>query len=295
MRILFIGDSLGLPRPHKINKYSPSEKELAVAYEDTYSSIINFELLKKYKLDPYIEVINRAKRFYTIKDIKNEFADHLFFFEPDVIVIQVGIVDCWFRDHLNGKQMVGIEEFEKYLMNILNLLKQRPNCRLVIIGIAPTSTKMDNRYKGINKEISSYNEIIKSNINHSTIFYVDLEKHIRPTTINEYLLPDDNHLNKKGNRLLSKLLINLLKAIIESDKGVHYYEKDKYHQSLIHFQKSYDIYPFYIDNLYNALILNYKLEKQDQVGEIVTFIKNNNLMHGEIEELVSVLTDERVV
>lgn len=295
MRILFIGDSLGLPRPHRINNYSPLEKELAVAYEDTYSSILNAELLRTYNFDPYVEIINRSKRFYTIKDINNEFADHLFFFEPDTIVMQVGIVDCWFRDHLNGKQMVNKEDYEKYLINILNLLKHRPHCRLIIVGIAPTSNKMEKKYKGLNKEISLYNDVLKSYVDHKAIFYVDLENRITPSSPEKYLLPDDQHLNKQGNKLLADLLTKILTGFIESDRGVQYYEMDSYQQSFDHFQKSYEKYPYYLDNLYNMLVLAYQLEERDKIDEIVTFIKEKKIISDEINEIINVLIDDSIV
>lgn len=58
MRVLFLGDSLGLPRPHRINNYNPDEKELAVRYDETYSSIIGKDLLNYYDFSPFIEIVN---------------------------------------------------------------------------------------------------------------------------------------------------------------------------------------------------------------------------------------------
>jgi len=273
MRILVAGDSLGLPRPHRINNYSPDEKELAVAYEETYSSILGRELLKYYNFDSHVEVINRSKRFYTIKDVNTEFADHLFFFEPDVIVMQVGIVDCWFREHLNGGQMVNKVDYEQHLLNILNLLKYRPNCRLIIIGISPTSSKMEKKYKGINKEIQTYNQVLKSYVNNKNVFYVDLEKYIKPDSTAEFLLPDDHHLNKNGNKLIASLLIELLKAFVYSDKGVYDYNAGKLEESLLHLQKAFGYYPGYIDNLCNCLLLCHQLGKLNELNEIISYRK----------------------
>lgn len=67
MRIVTLGDSLGLPRPNRINNYSPDEKTLAVSYDETYSSILQKSLIEKFQMNPYVEVINRSKRFYTMK------------------------------------------------------------------------------------------------------------------------------------------------------------------------------------------------------------------------------------
>ncbi|MEN2768683.1 SGNH/GDSL hydrolase family protein [Ornithinibacillus xuwenensis] len=289
MRVLFIGDSLGLPRPHRINKYAPNEKELAVAYEETYSSIINMELVRKYNLNPYVEVINRCKRFYTIKNVYEEFSDHLFFFEPDVIVMQVGIVDCWFREELKGKQLVSKDNYEIYLKNILTLLEHRPNCRLIIIGIAPTSTKMEDRFNGINQEIATYNTILKSKINNKNVFYVDMEKYIKPDSVHEYLLPDDHHLNKYGNKLLAELIQDILIAFIESDKGVGFFNQEQYKNALDSFQVSLQRYPYYLDNVYNTLVLAYQLKEQDILEKIVSYIKEFQLKDERILEFLNMV------
>lgn len=218
MRILFVGDSLGLPRPHNIMSYNSDDKEMAIAYDETYSSIIERELSQKYNFNPYIEVINRSRRSFTIKDVSKEFADHLFFFEPNIIVMQVGIVDCWFREKLDGKQMVNKEEYEKNLMRIIGLLEKRKHVKLIIVGISPTSSKMNKRYPGINNEISLYNKILKSHVNNKTIYYIDLEKYINPENPYQYLLPDDHHLNKNGNKLLATLLKRLLIELIQKKR-----------------------------------------------------------------------------
>jgi lysophospholipase L1-like esterase len=289
MRILVAGDSLGLPRPHRINNYSPDEKELAVPYENTYSSIINRELLEHFNMNPFVEIINRSRRSQTIENVLSEFSDHLFFYEPDVIIMHVGIVDCWFRENLGGKQMVEKDHYKQYLLNMINLLKLRPDCRLIIVGISPTSLKMERKYSGINREIRLYNQILKSQIDHKTIFYIDMEKYINLKSPHQYLLPDDHHLNKEGNKLVAEKLIHLIKAFIYSDKGVHYFNNGDLETAFNYFQKSYNIYPIYIDNICNLLILSYQLEKRELFEQIVEFIKIHKITHIEIQDLLTEL------
>jgi len=287
MRVLFLGDSLGLPRPHRINDYNPDEKELAVTYDETYSSIIGKNLFNYFDFKPYIEIVNRSKRAYTIRDISKEFADHLYYFEPDLIVMQVGIVDCWFRE--NREQLVNRTEYEKYLRDILRLLSKRPNVRLAMVSIAPTSTKMDTRNPGLNNEIEAFNQILKSYENNRTTFFIDLNQFIDIKVINKFLLPDDHHLNKEGNRLLADLLIKLIKGLICSDEGVKQHNSDDLQNALYYFFESFKYFPTYRDNLYNLIILSYQLNEKKIFNQVVTYIEDNSILDNELLNIIAQL------
>lgn len=285
MRMVVVGDSLGLPRPHRMNNYNPNETELAVHYKHTYSSII----AKEWK-ESSIEVINRSQRFYTIKDIYNQFADHLFFYEPDVIVLQAGIVDCWFREQLNGRQMVPILEFEGYVNKIIELMKLRPKVKMIIVGICPTSMKMEKQYPGILKEIIEYNKIYRGVSDNCQIFYLDMEKYIQPDNPHQYLLPDDHHLNREGNRLVATELSLFLKAFYENVLGSYAYNENKIQESYKHFQASYQAIPYYEDNLYNFLIILHQLEKKEELQELISKIESRfNIKDMEVIELIATI------
>lgn len=218
MRVLNLGDSLGLPRPENIKNYFPTSERLAVSYEETYSSIISREINTLIDDLTPIEVINRSARSSTIKDISKDIFDHLFYFQPDIITMQVGIVDCWYRENINNQQLVTIEEFKVYLNQICELLSYRPNCKLIIIGICPTSEKMNNRYMGIDKDIKYYNQALKDIVNNQNIYYVDMEKFIDSKNPHLYLLPDDIHLNKEGNKLVAEECVKIITHIIKNPK-----------------------------------------------------------------------------
>lgn len=292
MRILVAGDSLGLPRPHRINNYSPEETELAVRYENTYSSIINRELMKHCNMNPFIEMINRSKRAQTIVGVNQEFVDHLFFYEPDVIIMQVGIVDCWFRENLGGKQMVDRMSYKQNLTRILELLAQRPACKLIIIGIAPTSVKMQKKYPGLNREIRLYNHVLKSNVDHKTVFYIDIEKHIKPQQAQEYLLPDDQHLNREGNRLVADLAISLLKGFIYADLGVQQYNEDNVEGALKYFEQSYEVQPLNLYNIYNLMVIYFGNEQMDKLKPLIEYVKVNKIDDAGLLNIVRVVETE---
>lgn len=206
MIILITGDSLGLPRPEKIKSFKPSiTKKMLISYADTYSYLLQKNLQEKHSNHNFY-VINRCQRLSTIKSVEKTFSDHLFFFQPDIIVMQVGIVDCWFREKFNGKQYIDIDKFKVYYNKIISKLKLRPETLFIIIGICPTSLEMNKRYPGILVEIKKYNNVLKSNADNKQIFYIDMEKNIDPANPFKYLHYDHHHLNKEGNILVAQEL-----------------------------------------------------------------------------------------
>lgn len=273
MRILVLGDSLGLPRPHRINNYSPSETELAVSYNQTYPSIIQKMLIEEFYKENYFEVINRSRRFCNIKDILREFADFLFFYEPDVIILQIGIVDCWFRE--KRTQIVNIKEFEQTFNQIIEMLKLRPNCKLIIVGISPTSEKMDIRYVGQNQEIKKYNNSYKAHVDNNKVFYVDMESFIDPKVANKYLLPDDHHLNIEGNKLVAQELLKIIRSLYYCKKGYNNFENSNLKEAYTDFKNAFIEYPYFEDNIFNFTQMLLEFGQNEELEIVKSFCKEN--------------------
>ncbi|CAI8998291.1 GDSL-like Lipase/Acylhydrolase [Brevibacillus sp. IT-7CA2] len=291
MNILILGDSLALPRPHRINNFDPiQDKELAVHFNETYGFLLEKELRSQFT-EMNFTVTNRAQRFSTIKNISEQFTDHLFFFQPDVIVMQVGIVDCWFREELGGKQIVEIEEFEQYYKKIISLVELRPQTKLIVIGICKTSLKMEQRYPGTLTQISLYNDILKNGENHSQVFFIDMETHIEPSDPHVYLLPDDHHLNKRGNLLVSTFLLNIIIAFYENIAGCNAFETE-IDTSYKHFTRSFGYYPYYGDNLYNLIYLSFQMQDLKKTTEYIKFVRENKIKHTLLPQLVDMIKEQ---
>jgi lysophospholipase L1-like esterase len=293
VKILIAADSLSLPRPHRINEFNPKmDNEMAVHYEETYGYLLEQALSKKYP-DQAVHVINRGQRFYTIKNIHQQVADHLFFFQPDVLVIQVGVVDCWFRENLGGKQMVPLQDFEQTYKSIVLLIKDRPETKVVFIGISSTSDKMAARYPGIVKEISKYNRVLKSSADHNQIFFIDMEEQVKGDKPQQYLLPDDCHYNKDGNQLIHKLLSGIIEAIMETNTGALLFNaagEDK-QKAVDHFIHSYEVFPYFIDNLYNLLVMTYELQQFDLFDDVVQYIVVNRIQNPDLTGLLKTMKE----
>lgn len=283
MRVLCLGDSLGLPRPHRINNYQPSETDLAVRYDQTYSSIIQKELLNLYYPEKYFEVINRSERFTTIKDIYEEFTDYLFFYEPNIITVQVGVVDCWYREHLNGKQMVNIKEFESYLQKILELLKFRSQVKVVLIGICLTNSKMNKRYSYINQEIKKYNSILKQYADSKQIFYLDTK-----VLSGNALLPDGVHLSPTGNKILAQELLRFIQNIYLNEQGVKSFEND-IQEAVTFFEEAHERYRYNNDTIYNLLSITHMLGERDKLKLLLKEVKGYQQLDSEVLKLIDQL------
>ena len=96
MRVLCVGDSLGLPR-----KGCP--------YEKTWF----FKLAKKY---PNIEFVDYFKRGLVLTETVNLYNMYYTDYKPDIVIIQTGICDCAPR-YLNSNKL-----FWKLLLNLLGHL-----------------------------------------------------------------------------------------------------------------------------------------------------------------------------
>lgn len=220
-KIVILGDSLSLPRD-----------ELPV--EETYPYLINNSLKDKYTL------FNRSIRANDTSLQIEKFYEDVLLFNPDVIIIHLGIVDCaprlfyrkeriffskinrlfpivtlmnryrFFFTKLFPKVYVNIHKFEKNYMDIVERTNKLGK-HVIIIGISDTTKRNKNISYNYNKNINSYNNILKKiseDFNDVTLINMyDYD----PNTI---LLKDGIHLNNQGSRLLAE---NLLKVIKDYD------------------------------------------------------------------------------
>ncbi|MBW7473366.1 SGNH/GDSL hydrolase family protein [Paenibacillus oenotherae] len=212
MLLVLAGNSLSLPRPHQIKAFDPAtERGLAISYTDTYGYLLNLALARQYP-EYAVSVQNRSQRGYSILDVLHQIEDHLYYFQPDYLILHIGIVDCWYRAELEGRSYVNIQTFTKSCLKLVEHMRRRPETNLLVIGIAPTSCKMEERYPGILQQIADYNHVLSCIADHHQIHYVDLASHISPHDPQQYLLPDDQHLNKEGNKLVCQQLLQVIRS-----------------------------------------------------------------------------------
>jgi lysophospholipase L1-like esterase len=238
-----------------------------------------------------IDVQNRSQRAYTIKHVYQQFVDHLYYFNPRVIILHVGIVDCWFREELNGKQHVNVQEFSQLFQQIIEHIRNRPETKLIVVGVAPTSMKMEQRNPGILQEIKRYNHVLRSKSDCNQVFFVDMEQHISANNPHQYLLPDDHHLNISGNALVCKEVGSIIRAIIESELGyLAFTEQNNKVSAYGYFKASFEAYSPYVDNLYNLLGLAIENNDINLIQRITEVLRNADISDPQLLEMVKIIT-----
>ena len=207
MTILFLTDSLSLPRNGKIEK---------VHYEDSFP----FLLKKNFKQHNFIFLgIGGA----TITDLYRQsiyYSD----LNPDLVFLQCGIVDCAPRpfrrietEIINKLKirflfdpikniLVKYRNYKFTSLHKFNILTNELNnifkhSKVYSIGILPSSEEYERKLPGITKAINNYNSILESNL-----LYIDVLDFPR-----DGFLSDFHHLNKIGHDYIYKKICSIIK------------------------------------------------------------------------------------
>ncbi|MES2131541.1 MAG: SGNH/GDSL hydrolase family protein [Bacteroidota bacterium] len=209
-KILIISDSLGLPR---------ESGEDLVPFESTWVN-----LLKK-NYDTHQVSMGGATIYQLYEQIK-----YNALFNPDIVIVQCGIVDCaprafkiGERQLLESMPLIKIvfkkisEKYGRNIRNSRNVNYTKPgifkyyinkikdsfkDVPVYFIGIVPAVDGYEKRMKNITKNIALYNNILKTEAN---------DKFIDTDSIkNDGLLSDFHHLNVKGNKMLYEKIMQQL-------------------------------------------------------------------------------------
>lgn len=225
MRILCIGDSLGLPRE-------------GVTYEDTWF----YKLQKYFSKHEFLEQFER--KLHITKALDN-FYSYYVFYPSDIIIIQLGICDCAPRYIIEEKLSTRIIQTIFYKLGLLKLfwkivkLRKRSPHRvdtpihifsdnmnrlisnfinhgvkhIILVKIGHAAESVLNRNIYINENINKYNreiEHIKAKYPQKIVIVNPLEK------IDENYYVDGYHCNAQGMDVVFSSLKTELENIIKS-------------------------------------------------------------------------------
>ena len=223
-RILCIADSLGLPG--HLNKY-----------EDTW-------LYKLKQEFPEYDFISYFKRQLTTDVLVSlgggkvfpKGSDCLEVFEPDIAIIQLGIVDCAPR-LLNRLDKVIIKllpqkitplyigllkkirkrninntavSFEKFKSNLLDYINRAQiiKTKVIFIEISIPDKRMINKNKDIINNVNKFNNYYRSLT--SEFSHVFLTKALSQDDADVEIYTDGYHPNKEGNKIIYNRILNTL-------------------------------------------------------------------------------------
>jgi len=118
-----------------------------------------------------------------------------------------------------------------------------------------------------------------------------MEKHIDPQQTQKYLLPDDHHLNSEGNKLVAEQAISLLKGFIYADLGVRQYNEGDTKTALQYFEKSYELQPLNLYNLYNLMVMYFGNEQMDKLKPLIEYVKVNKIDDAELSNIAKIVEE----
>ena len=226
-KILFITDSLGLP------KYFPEKIYAEKTYPNITTKFFHDNHHKKYMFFQYRRAgLTTAFINYEINE------GSLLAYKPDIIVLQVGIVDCYPRAltkieraimsripilnsflkkiikkyykkivQYRNISYINKKDFKSHIKNIKLNLFSSVN-KTIVIPIAPANKNYKDLNPRVDENIKIYNDILRSVFkdNFYNTFYDSF-------LAEEMFLSDNHHLNNSGHKYFSKKLIEKISKI----------------------------------------------------------------------------------
>lgn len=212
-KVLFLTDSLGLPRPNR-----------EVLASQTWGHLVASQLCRKY--DFYFQFFGGL---HTKKLVLERLYGYLAGYDPDIVVLQIGIVDCSPRVLRNGEKWflsrlpfvrnyirIFISKYHAQLSNIrkltytttsefeknLRVIKDSfPNSEIIVIPIAPANREYKLMAPKIVNNIYQYNNILENVFGD---FF--LKKTYLGIDVKTLFLSDHHHLSVLGHIHLAEII-----------------------------------------------------------------------------------------
>ena len=222
-KVLFLGDSLGLPRPDR-----------STIDVETWPQIVAEKL--HHKNIKFFFHFTGASHSGTL--IRMRKGGYLAGYDPDILVLQIGIVDCANRALREGtrefisripiirrivrrivgtfhRQILSLRNItyvsrKKFRSNLIELRSLFDGVRFVIIPIAPASDYYCKLMPRIRKNIEDYNEILGDVFPDS--FLKEAYLGSRPEDL---MLDDFHHLSKFGHEIVSECVVEKISEIVD--------------------------------------------------------------------------------
>ena len=215
MKILFVTDSLGLPRPDK--------KVLA---SETWCYRVANELIQEGNKE-YQFFFCQIGGLHTKELLLQSREGYLAGYDADIIFLQVGIVDCsprvlperlkkvismipffrvvvrnfikrnhkWLSTKID-QSYVSLSSYESNLKTIMSLF---PNTKVYALPIAPPNCAYKVHTPLIERNINRYNSVLKNVFGDRFIYNL-----YKGASIEDIYLEDNHHLNITGHKFVSK-------------------------------------------------------------------------------------------
>jgi hypothetical protein len=211
-KILVITDSLGLPRtePQCVNDSEAWPHMLANHVEH--------------------EVYTFTRGGATSSDIVQELGGYLGAYTPDIVIVQVGIVDCApraltrtelkvvsvlpvigklvnlvvkrFRKNIVMARKITYTNKNKFRLNVELIRKKFDSSKVYFVSILPALEKYEKYNPGVTKNIADFNEILEKQGDYITPYTFSI--------LDAITMSDFHHLNKNGHKIVFNAVLKEL-------------------------------------------------------------------------------------
>lgn len=215
--ILIAGDSSSQPVPCNLKKFDPELNPfMATKYFDTYPQILE-DILRDRLYFKKVRVNNSlAQRGFGITNLTARLPEIFSYYDPDIIIIQVGVVDCWLRGNNLERQNVPLPQYRQKLAKILQYkAKACPNKPLILMGISPTNPKLYQRNTGMNQIIEDYNNSIQQIAQETGNTFFDTSALMDADNPHKLIHQDGISFSTSGHRMVAQALGDLIIQINE--------------------------------------------------------------------------------
>lgn len=220
MKVLFLGDSLGFPRPDR-----------SILDDQTWCHLVKKNMKSHPEFDFFFYMNGGA---HTKSLLSHRKGGYLAAYDPNIVILQVGIVDSASRaleertlKFISSIPIVSqivrkfIKKFHRQLLSIRNihyvypdefrsnlqeLKKSFGEVRFIVIPITPATKDYIHFMPRIKENIPKYNKILNE------VFPGDVINEVYERNAPEEVLLDDNHhLSELGHKLVAEMVTSKLK------------------------------------------------------------------------------------
>jgi lysophospholipase L1-like esterase len=219
MKILVIGDSIGLPHFHR------TRDEVEIAYECVYPEQLR-RLLQKRFPDEDILLLNQCRHANTSHALVSGAANELLFVEPDVLVLQLGMADLWPSEgrtvpapvpEMEGRDpWIPAEAFRQNLSRFLAFCDRFDALTVQLVNIPKVSDEQYSRHPAALERTKDYNLILQELACRPNTSLVDAFG-LFETLGSAAYCSDGIHPTRRASQLLAEVI---LEQIAEVDHGV---------------------------------------------------------------------------
>lgn len=216
--IMVFGDSLSLPQPEYLKKYDPILNPfLSTKLEGTYPVKLERDL-SSIMPERDFRVTNLSKRGYTVRDLVDMRHDVFCWYNPDIVIFHIGLVDAFPRGEKLDEQKTSLDDFDNFFNSIMKFRDTTcPEKTCIFVDISPTNKNIAQKYPAYLQHIKDYNEVFKnlsSQYRNTTCLH--METMFDKSSPYDLLHFDGQHLSVQGHEKVAFALTHIIQNQMKS-------------------------------------------------------------------------------